>query len=322
LLCLDRRSGAIDHRHFRDIPALLARPSLLVVNNTRVFPARMLGRRSSGGKVELLLLRRIDGGCSPGELAGKETWRCLGKPRRRLRPGTKLDLEGARGLVIEADEEGLIVELESERGLRWALDARGHIPLPPYIRRPDDEEDRLRYQTIFAGKEEGSVAAPTAGLHFTPALMDAIETAGHRVVEVTLHVGLGTFLPVRTERLEDHEMHEEWLHVGPGVVDEIERARADGRPVIAVGTTVVRALESAAVSGRLEPTEGPTSLFILPGYRFRVVEGLVTNFHLPRSTLLALVSALAGRAQVMAAYREAVSREYRFFSYGDAMLIR
>lgn len=322
LLCLERATGRVEHRNFRDLPTLLGEPSLLVVNDTRVFPARLIGKRPTGGRAELLLLRRLDDGLSPGTTPGKEVWQCLGKPRRKLKPGTELDFQLARGRVLDADAEGLTVELESEQGLRQALDEGGRIPLPPYIRRPDDRDDRHRYQTIFAGDARGSVAAPTAGLHFTEELVRALEAEGHAMTAVTLHVGLGTFLPVRAERLEDHDMHGEWIQVSSEAVEAIEEARSSGRRVFAVGTTVVRALESAARRGKLEPMMGETSLFIMPGHRFHAIDGLITNFHLPRSTLLALVSALAGYDHVMAAYRQAVDMQYRFYSYGDAMLIR
>lgn len=315
LLCLDRRSGARSHRVFRELPRLLDRPSLLVVNDTRVFPARLLGHRTSGGRVELLLLRRLDG--------EGERWRCLGRPRRKLRPGVEVDFDGLRAVVVEADDEGLLVSFAADGGVEAALERRGHIPLPPYIRRPDDADDRERYQTIFAADRKGSVAAPTAGLHFTDEVVGQLEAQGHQVTSVTLHVGPGTFRPVRAERLEEHRMDGEWWEVSAEAAGAIADARTAGWPVIAVGTTVVRTLESAADDqGEVAPGQGVTELFITPGYAFKVIEGLLTNFHLPRSTLLALVSAFAGREATLAAYDSAVRRRYRFYSFGDAMLIR
>lgn len=321
LLRLDRASGAMEHLRFGDLPAALGRPSLLVVNDTRVFPARLLGRLATGGRAELLLLERLAG---PGPA---ERWRCLGKPGRKLRAGAALRLGSIEGVVIEvagAEEGTLVVELrcEAEGGVRGAIEAQGHIPLPPYIRREDDRDDRDRYQTIFAGEADGSVAAPTAGLHFTDEVVAALRAAGHELAAVTLHVGPGTFRPVRAPTLAEHRMDGEWICVSAAAAGAIAAARREGRRVVAVGTTVVRALESAAAAaGEVVPTEGVTRLFVTPGHEFRAVEGLVTNFHLPRSTLLALVCAFAGRDRVLAAYAEALRRGYRFYSYGDAMLI-
>jgi S-adenosylmethionine:tRNA ribosyltransferase-isomerase len=329
LLTLHRQSGRVEHRSFRDLPRLLDRPSLLVVNDTRVFPARLIGARDGGARVELLLLRRL------AVTARGELWSCLGRPRRRLRPGTRASFGAVGAVIAELRGEEVVAELtvagparhdgagsgERSAVAAW-LHAEGHVPLPPYIRRGDEHLDRERYQTIFARGEEGSVAAPTAGLHFTPRLVDELRGAGHRLATITLHVGPGTFRPVRTETLTEHRMDAERYEVGESAAREINEARAEGRRVIAVGTTTVRTLESVSdAGGRVSAGSGSTGLFILPGHEFRVVEGLVTNFHFPRSTLLALVSAFAGRDRVLAAYREAVSARYRFYSYGDAMLI-
>jgi S-adenosylmethionine:tRNA ribosyltransferase-isomerase len=315
LLCLDRTTGQWQHSNFRNVIRCLKRPSLLVVNNSKVFPARLIGRRDSGGQVELLLVRCLE------ETPRRQRWRCLGKPRRKLRPGLTFRLGDLDVVIEEADDEGLVASLSSTHDVREEIWRIGHVPLPPYIRRPVDASDRDRYQTIFASTAEGSVAAPTAGLHFTEELVGELRSAGHELVEVTLHVGPGTFRPVRTANLGDHLMDHEWYHVSEATADAVNQARSQGRPVVAVGTTAVRTLESAGSGGVVRAGSGVTGLFITPGYAFAVVEGLVTNFHLPRSTLLALVCAFAGREPVMAAYRDAVRRGYRFYSYGDAMLV-
>jgi S-adenosylmethionine:tRNA ribosyltransferase-isomerase len=332
LLRLDRHDGRVAHREFREIPRELGRPSLLVVNDTRVFPARLVGQLATGGRVELLLIERLTStgdaasdGPDRSRVGGVERWRCLGKPAKKLRVGAPLELGSIAGTVIagaDAAAGGLVVELRCEGGVRSAIEAQGRIPLPPYIRREDDGDDRERYQTIFAGPADGSVAAPTAGLHFSDEVVAALEAAGHALAAVTLHVGPGTFRPVRAATLAEHRMDGEWFRVGEQAAGVIASARRDGRRVVAVGTTVVRALESAAATtGAVEPTEGVTSLFVVPGHEFRAVDGLLTNFHLPRSTLLALVCAFAGRERVLAAYAEALRAGYRFYSYGDAMLI-
>ena len=316
LLRLDRESGLVAHRHFRELPELLNEPSLLVVNDSKVFPARLMGRRDTGGAAELLLLRKTR------DTAEGELWRCLGKPGKRLRRGVRIAFEGLNAVVEERDGEGLLVELVADGSVSNALRTAGHIPLPPYINRDDEPMDRERYQTIFAKGDDGSVAAPTAGLHFTDGLLEALDEAGHEVASITLHVGPGTFRPVRTDVLSDHEMDGERYVVSEETANAINRARDDERPVIAVGTTTVRTLETVgAGGGPISPGFGTTDLYILPGHSFRVIDGLVTNFHLPCSTLLALVSAFAGREAVLSAYREAVKARYRFYSYGDAMLI-
>ncbi len=317
LLVLDRASGAVEHRRFAEIGRHLRAGDCLVVNDTRVFPARLLGRLPTGGRVELLLLRPL----------GEGEWECLGRPAGKLRPGRVVAF-GEGKAAIEAEvlerlpEPGqLRVALRSALPLAEALEVVGHIPLPPYIQRPDEPLDRTRYQTVYAA-HSGSVAAPTAGLHFEERLLEDLAAAGVRLARVTLHVGLGTFRPISAESISLHAMHEERYHVTPESVRIIEDSRAAGGRVIAVGTTAVRTLETlAGLHGRVVPGEGATRLFIRPGHRFRAVDGLVTNFHLPRSSLLVLVSALAGRERILAAYREAVAQRYRFFSYGDAMLI-
>jgi S-adenosylmethionine:tRNA ribosyltransferase-isomerase len=310
LLCLDRESGAIQHRQFTDLPGLLQPGDLLVFNDTRVIPARLFARKPTGGHVEILLERLLAGD------------RCLAQLRVSKKPaiGMQLELEGGGALEV-LGRQGPFYELALVgEGLTGVLERQGHMPLPPYIERADEAADRERYQTVYA-RRPGAVAAPTAGLHFDDDLLRAVEARGVERAFVTLHVGAGTFQPVRAERVEDHEMHAEHLEVAPSVVEAVARTRARGGRVVAVGTTCVRSLETAAAGGALAPFAGDSRLFIYPGYEFRVVDALVTNFHLPESTLLMLVSALAGTEHVLAAYREAVREHYRFFSYGDAMFI-
>ena len=305
-------SGTARHRTIADLPGLLRQGDLLVVNDTKVIPARLFGRRRpGGGRCELLLLERI----------GVREWRALGRPAKRLQPGRMLDVEGTElaAEILEQGEEHLTVRFDE--AVEPHLERAGHVPLPPYIRRDDEASDRRSYQTIFA-RHEGAVAAPTAGLHFTPELMDELATLGVEQTQVTLHVGPGTFRPVSSERVEDHAMDEERYHVPEEAAAAVEACRRRGGRVVAVGTTVVRTLESAArADGSVEAGSSRSRLFITPGYRFRVVNALLTNFHLPKSTLLMLVSALAGQAHVLAAYAEAVERGYRFYSYGDAMFL-
>ncbi len=306
LLVLDR--AEITHRHVRDLPSLLP-PSLFVVNDTRVLHARLHGQKVSGGKVEVLLIERLEG----------ERWEAMTRSSKPLRVGTELLLGAIRATVVEKRDGTVVLELAATEPVDAILDREGHVPLPPYIRRTDEPGDRERYQTIFAS-HPGAVAAPTAGLHFSPDLVAALEAAGHRFARVTLHVGPGTFKPVTAARLEDHPMHVERYAIPEATVDAIARAKREDRPVVAVGTTVVRTLEAAAIHG-LPAGEGATDLFITPPYAFRVVDALMTNFHLPRSTLLALVMAFAGVEATREAYRQAVDARYRFFSYGDAMLV-
>ena len=314
--------GAARDRSVADLPQLLPR-SLIVWNDTRVIPARLRGQRPTGGKVELLLLEPSEGSAPEGA----ELWRAMGRANRPLRPGAELLFGDALGGEVRERLEGghLIVELKPRRAstVLETLDEVGEMPLPPYIARETDADDDERYQTVFA-RHPGAVAAPTAGLHFSEALRDALRAAGHEFAYVTLHVGPGTFRPVTSERVEDHPMHRERYSVPEVTARAIDAARAEGRPVMAVGTTVVRTLEAAArddKSGGVRAGEGDTALFIRPGFTFRVVDSLLTNFHLPKSTLLALVMAFMGEDEAREAYRHAVEARYRFFSYGDAMWI-
>jgi len=307
LLVLDRQ-GPERHSRVSDLPGLLHPGDLLVLNDTRVIPARLYGRSAGGGRMEILLIERV----------AEREWDALVKPGRRARPGAVFSLdEGLAAEVIDKHEDGRH-RLRFTEPIEPHLDRLGHIPLPPYIHRPDTPEDRERYQTVFA-RQPGAVAAPTAGLHFTAALLAA---AGIEIARVTLHVGIGTFKPVAAERIEEHRMESERYEIGEETAGAIRRARAAGRRIVAVGTTVVRTLESAALAGEGEVRagSGATKLFITPGYQFQGVDALLTNFHLPRSTLLMLVSAFAGRERVLAAYEEAITNGYRFYSYGDAML--
>ncbi len=308
LLVVDGAAGEMYDRAFADIRSLIGPGDLLVFNNTRVIPARLLGRKPSGGSVEVLIERIV------------ETDRALAhiKASRAPRPGTILCFDTGRAEVT--GRAGGFFELAFDRELLPLLDEIGHVPLPPYVRRADEDIDRERYQTVYA-TEPGAVAAPTAGLHFDESMIETLRNDGVNTVFVTLHVGAGTFQPVRVEDPRQHRMHPEYAEVSEEVCTAVERTKADGGRVIAVGTTSVRSLESAAVSRRLEPFNAETDLFIRPGYRFRIVDAMITNFHLPESTLLMLVCAFAGYDHVMGAYRHAVSHRYRFFSYGDAMFL-
>lgn len=317
LLVLDRRTGAVEHGTFRDLPELLAPGDLLVVNRSRVFPARLLGRRAGGGAAEVLLVRPVGGG----------DWEALVRPGRRLRPGDLVHVAGELSVRIESGPlppEGRrrVRLLCTSDDVETLLDRVGHTPLPPYVRRPDGPADRERYQTVYA-RERGSVAAPTAGLHFSEALLARLAERGIERAEIVLHVGPGTFRPVKTAEVEAHRIDPEPFAVPEQAAAAVRRARSRGSRVVAVGTTSVRALETAALADRtVEAGEGRTELVIVPGSRFRAVDALITNFHLPRSSLLLLVSAFAGRERVLAAYAEAIRAGYRFYSYGDAMLIR
>jgi S-adenosylmethionine:tRNA ribosyltransferase-isomerase len=311
LLCFDRHSGHLSDRKFSDLAALLNPGDLLVFNNTEVLPARLYGSKASGGRVEILVERL---------LSGQE---CLAQIRasKSPKPGGVIQLEDGSELRVLGREDSFF-HLQTVNGnLMDFLQQLGHMPLPPYITREDTERDRRRYQTVFA-ETPGAVAAPTAGLHFDQALLDQLKEAGIQSTTVTLHVGAGTFQPVRVDNIEDHHMHAEWLDVPQSACDAIAAARARGGRVIAVGTTAVRSLETAAQGGLLEPFCGDSRIFIYPPYQFRVVDAMITNFHLPESTLLMLVSAFAGREHTLAAYQHAVEQRYRFFSYGDAMLIQ
>jgi S-adenosylmethionine:tRNA ribosyltransferase-isomerase len=313
--------GCVD-RTVRDLPQLVKPGDVWVINDTRVIPARLLGRKASGGKVELLLIEPVRE--SVREAAGEaDVWRVWGRSNKPLRSGTRIAIaEGFSAEVLARDGKEALVRLRADDGdVAAAIERHGHMPLPPYIDRPDTEEDRARYQTVFA-RHPGAVAAPTAGLHLTPELMRLVEDAGARFARVTLHVGPGTFQPVQTERIADHVMHEERYRVPEETARLVNEARAAGRRIVAVGTTSLRTLEAAGEDGRLVAGAGRTRLFITPGYRFRIVDALLTNFHLPRSTLLMLVCAMGGRSRVMAAYRHAIAAGYRFYSYGDAMFVR
>ncbi len=326
LLVVSRSSGRIEHRVFRELPELLSPGDLVVVNDSRVIPARLLGKKAgTGGRVELLLLHPASGrptSVAMGDRPGAEEWICLGQASKRLKPGAEIELVGMRAILLEALGGGQYrVRFQSAAAtLAEALDVAGTMPLPPYIDRPPTREDESRYQTVYASAP-GSVAAPTAGLHFTPSVLEALTSRGIERVAVTLDVGPGTFVPVRDGDISRHRMHSERYEVPRPTADAIARAKAERRRVVAVGTTVVRTLESAFDGERVRPGRGETSLFIKPGDQFRVIDVLLTNFHLPRSTLLMLVCAFLGTERTLSAYREAVARGYRFFSYGDAMLI-
>jgi len=325
LLVLDRASGAFAHRKFRGWPALLRRGDVVVLNDTRVVPARLLGRkRGSGGRVELLLVRPDADVDASGALCGPAdalSWVCLGQASKGLRPGAVVELEGGSATVLSALGEGeLRVRFQTEGSVGELLEKSGKVPLPPYVAREPTADDRTRYQTVYA-RADGSVAAPTAGLHLTAETVAELEARGVERRFVTLDVGPGTFLPVRGEDESTHRMHRERYHVPQETAAEVNRARGEGRRIVAVGTTVVRTLESAVDGGTVRAGTGSSQLFIRPPYPFQVVDALLTNFHLPRSTLLMLVAAFAGRDRVLAAYRAAVAERYRFFSYGDAMFI-
>ncbi len=312
LLVLRRSDGAVRHESIRDLPREIEPGTVLVLNDTRVRKARVPARRKGGGEAELLLLRQVD----------PNLWEVLVGRAKRARPGTRFELPaGVTGEVVEGtgDPETRLVRFDCPIDDSW-LEAHGHVPLPPYIRRADTPGDAERYQTVYS-RVPGSAAAPTAGLHFTPEILRALSEKGVLLCRVTLHVGLGTFLPIRTQNIEDHSMHEEHYSVPPATKAVVDAAVAERRPVMAVGTTVVRTLESAWGDAGLREGEGRTRLFISPEYRFRVVSRLMTNFHTPGSSLLVLVSAFAGRELILRTYAEAVRRRYRFFSYGDAMLI-
>ena len=313
LMVLDKKSGDVTHRHFYDIKEYLHPGDCLVINNTKVIPARLLGEREeTGAKVELLLLKRKT----------DDVWETLVKPGKKARVGTKLSFGNGllKGEVIDIVEEGnRLVRFTYDGIFEEILDKLGQMPLPPYI--THQLQDKNRYQTVYA-KYDGSAAAPTAGLHFTEELLQEIRDMGVSVAEVTLHVGLGTFRPVKVDNVLEHHMHSEFFQISQEAADIINETKKDGGRVISVGTTSTRTMESAAEDdGTLREKSGWTDIFIYPGYEFRVIDGLITNFHLPESTLVMLVSALAGREHVMAAYEEAVREKYRFFSFGDAMLI-
>lgn len=323
LLVLDRASGDLTHRTFRELPDLLSAGDLLVLNRSRVLPARLLGTRPGGGEAEILLVRR----------RGPDLWDALLRPGRRLRPGVVIQVgAGFRVRVEEAAAAGGVDAprcaplrrvrlLPGDADPDGAIERHGHMPLPPYIRRADQPADRERYQTVFA-RESGSVAAPTAGLHFTPSLLEHLKARAIETAEVVLHVGPGTFRPVEVDDIRQHRVDPELFTIPPATAAAVNRARNEGRRVVAVGTTTTRTLEAALLpEGVLPSGDGETELVITPGHRFRAVSALVTNFHLPRSSLLLLVSAFAGRERILDAYSEAIRQHYRFYSYGDATLI-
>jgi S-adenosylmethionine:tRNA ribosyltransferase-isomerase len=315
LLLLDRASKRVAEDHFRNLSAHLVAGDLLVMNDTRVMPARLFGSRASGGKAEIFLVRRTE------EKA--ERWNCLLRASKRFRDGQVVHLPGGMTATVCGKSvcESWLVEFAGAEPFGEWLEREGHIPLPPYLQREDDADDRERYQTVFS-RNPGAVAAPTAGLHFTRELLAELEAKGVRIAYLTLHTGPGTFQPVRVERVEDHRIHTERYFIPAATAEEVRLARARGSRVIAVGTTTTRTLEYASDSaGKVTAGSGEADIFIFPGYRFKVVTALITNFHLPESTLLMLVSAFAGHEYTLAAYREAVNRGFRFYSYGDAMLI-
>ncbi|WP_067214479.1 tRNA preQ1(34) S-adenosylmethionine ribosyltransferase-isomerase QueA [Marinomonas gallaica] len=313
LLKLDGPSGELAHKHFTDVLECVEPGDLMVFNNTRVIPARLFGQKASGGKLELLVERLL----SEHEILAHV--RCSKSPK----VGNRLELGIDRGASHGAEMVGrddTLFHLRFDEPVLEVLEKVGHMPLPPYIERPDDESDQERYQTVY-NKTPGAVAAPTAGLHFDDALLEKLKAKGVDTAFVTLHVGAGTFQPVRVDDIKDHVMHSEYAEVSQDVVDKVRATKANGKRVIAVGTTSVRSLESASQLGQIEPFAADTSIFIYPGYEFKTVDVLVTNFHLPESTLIMLISAFAGYDNVMNAYRVAVAEKYRFFSYGDAMFI-
>lgn len=314
LMILDKKTGEIEHKQFFNIIDYLNKGDTLVLNNTRVLPARLIGEKEqTGGKIEFLLLKRID----------KDKWECLAKPGKSARPGKKFVFGNGKlkAEVVEVLEDGnRIVEFSYDGIFEEVLDALGEMPLPPYIH--EKLEDKERYQTVYS-KEEGSAAAPTAGLHFTKELLQKIKDKGINIVYLTLHVGLGTFRPVKVENIEDHEMHSEYYTISKEAADIINKTKQQGNRVISVGTTSTRTLETVGdENGMVKEASGWTNIFIYPGYKFKVVDNLITNFHLPESTLIMLVSTLAGKEHVLNAYNEAVKEKYRFFSFGDAMFIK
>ena len=313
LMTLDRATGAVGHHHFYDLPDFLRPGDCLILNNSRVLPARLVGQRLPGGGIcEVLLLND----------RGENIWECLVRPGRKLRKGTKLSFgngELTAEIVEQLEEGGRLIRFDYEGIFLEVLEHLGRMPLPPYIK--EELQDQERYQTVYS-KVLGSAAAPTAGLHFTPELLDIIQRKGVRIGYVTLHVGLGTFRPVKEDAIEDHPMHSEYCTIPQETADLINETRASGGRCICVGTTSCRTLESwAADDGHMEARSGWTDIYIYPGYKFKVMDGLVTNFHLPESTLIMLVSAFAGREHVLNAYNEAVRERYRFFSFGDAMFL-
>jgi len=316
LMSLERQAGQVACGDFSDLPDYFRPGDLLVLNDTQVIPARLLGQKLTGGKIEIFLVRR-------DMQAETEDWFCLTKSSRAPKAGTEVLLgDNLRATVLEeAEAPYRRVRFECDGDFMQQVEAIGHLPLPPYIKREDDQNDRSRYQTVFA-REKGAVAAPTAGLHFTPEVLEKLRSTGVEIHSLTLHVGLGTFLPVRVDDVTEHKMHSEFYNVPQQTADAVNKAKQEGRRVFALGTTSARTLETAATDeGLLRAGCGESDIFIYPGYRFKMVDALITNFHLPKSTLLMLVSAFAGRELILSAYRRAVEERFRFFSYGDCMLI-
>jgi S-adenosylmethionine:tRNA ribosyltransferase-isomerase len=315
LLCLERRSGDYTHRRFDDLVRLLDPGDLLVVNNTKVINGRLLGRKESGGKVEVLILDYAQG-------SANNTFECMVRASRRPKPANRILFgKGLEACVEAVHDSTCSLSFKGSISLDQAMDTIGHVPLPPYIHRQDQAQDRTTYQTVYA-TNRGAIAAPTAGLHFTRELLEQLQHKGIQIAHLTLHVGYGTFAPVRVTDIRAHQMHSEWFSLGADVAGAINAAKAKGSRVVAVGTTSVRTLEyCAAESGDLIPKSGMCDLFIYPGYDFKVVDAMITNFHLPKSTLMMLVSAFAGRKNVLNAYAQAVKEKYRFYSYGDAMVV-
>ncbi len=311
LLCMNRDTGEISDRQFIDFIDLISDRDLLVFNDTKVIPARLYGKKDSGGKVEILIERIVDEHHAIAHI----------KASKAPKAGTLIELAHDYCCEVQGRADDLFeLEFKGKHAVLTILTKIGHIPLPPYITRADDESDLSRYQTVFA-KQEGAVAAPTAGLHFDEVLLEKIKAKGVQTAFVTLHVGSGTFQPVRVENLAEHIMHKEYFVVPPEIIEAVQQTKARGGRVIAIGTTAVRALESASKTGQLKPCFGDTDLFITPGYEFKSVDAMLTNFHLPESTLLMLVSAFAGYQSIMDAYQHAIDQYYRFFSYGDAMFL-
>ncbi len=310
LLSLNKVSGEVQDLQFPEVVNFLYPGDLLVFNNTKVIPARLIGQKSTGGKVEVFIERLLDDNSAIAFL----------KSSKRPKLGMSIYFDQLQ--ITPTARQGMfyLVETKGDTSLTELMDTHGHMPLPPYIQREDELEDKDRYQTVYA-KEKGAVAAPTAGLHFDESLLQTIKDKGINTAFVTLHVGAGTFQPVKTDSIKDHIMHKEWLQVTPEVAELVKQTKAHGNKVIAVGTTAVRCLETAAMNGEINPYTGDTNIFIYPGYQFKVVDSLLTNFHLPESTLIMLVSAKCGRENTLNAYQHAVEEKYRFFSYGDAMFI-
>ncbi|MGQ9609749.1 MAG: tRNA preQ1(34) S-adenosylmethionine ribosyltransferase-isomerase QueA [bacterium] len=315
LMVLNRQTKSIQHSKFLELHSFLESGDLLVLNNTKVIPARLIGKKEkSGGKVEILLISH----------KGEGLWEALVKHSSRMSIGTRVIFgngEYTAKIMDRTESQGRLIQFENEEEMKELINKYGKPPLPPYIKREADDEDKKNYQTIYA-KNNGAVAAPTAGLHFTEYVFDSLKSKGIEAVELTLHVGLGTFQPVKVENIEEHEIHSEYFTISQDTAQRINQTKANGGKIVAVGTTSVRALESSSDDrGNIHSFSGFTNIFIYPGYKFRVVDKLITNFHLPRSTLIMLVSAFAGRDFIMSAYNEAIKERYRFYSYGDAMLI-